>query len=370
MIDQILKFDIYFVAIFIMGLLAFVISRNDDKYNYRNKILFSLILVNMAGILLEISTHFLDGNVGSFFSQYYLLINDIIILIAVSQSVLWAIYIDYLTFGSIDRLRGRLFYTPFILYVVVILVINRFNSMIFIIKDGFFVKGDLHSIVLASVAILLIYVYRTVIKNANHMKDSVVIGTLGFVIIAPLVEMSEFIFGELPYTFVAVSISILFSYIFIETLNSRKDSMTNLSNREIAYNFINSALSKNEDLTIAVIDLDNLKGVNDELGHVVGDQVIVFFAKILKNSFNNKAEISRLGGDEFVVSSSKINSEFLVVQLERVKKLIDNSAFDYKDHLNFSYGIAESDYQTKEATDIIRIADKRMYKAKQRKKAI
>ncbi|MEG0902579.1 MAG: GGDEF domain-containing protein, partial [Clostridia bacterium] len=53
--------------------------------------------------------------------------------------------------------------------------------------------------------------------------------------------------------------------------------------------------------TLAFIDLDNFKGINDTLGHQAGDQALISFASCLRTVFRSTDVIARLGGDEFIV---------------------------------------------------------------------
>lgn len=99
---------------------------------------------------------------------------------------------------------------------------------------------------------------------------------------------------------------------------------------------------------ITVIDVDNLKTINDSEGHLAGDKIIIELANNLSNFFKNGCDICRLSGDEFILISN-YNPQ---LKLDNIKKKID-----------FSYGIHyKIKYQSINAA--IKEADKEMYKMK------
>lgn len=83
---------------------------------------------------------------------------------------------------------------------------------------------------------------------------------------------------------------------------AKRDSMTLLWNHKYTKEFIRDYLN-NEGVkgALFIIDVDNFKKINDTLGHLFGDQVILAVSRVLKNTFRNTDIIGRIGGDEFVV---------------------------------------------------------------------
>lgn len=83
----------------------------------------------------------------------------------------------------------------------------------------------------------------------------------------------------------------------------QEDSLTGLLNKATTQDRIRSALLKNPDKSYAffILDIDNFKGINDQLGHSTGDAVLVEFANSLKEQFRESDIVGRIGGDEFVV---------------------------------------------------------------------
>ena len=107
------------------------------------------------------------------------------------------------------------------------------------------------------------------------------------------------------------------------------DSLTGVYNREAGEKLVMEYL-KEKDVSLycafIIIDIDYFKQINDRLGHKIGDDLLVHFSKILKESFSDKDIVSRLGGDEFIVFIKDIeenNIENIEETLKKVCKLMD-----------------------------------------------
>jgi diguanylate cyclase (GGDEF)-like protein len=84
---------------------------------------------------------------------------------------------------------------------------------------------------------------------------------------------------------------------------ARHDSLTGLANRQVFVNTLEHALTSaqsHETIAVLFVDLDGFKEVNDNMGHYVGDQVLVALGRRLSAALRMHDVIARFGGDEFV----------------------------------------------------------------------
>ncbi len=151
---------------------------------------------------------------------------------------------------------------------------------------------------------------------------------------------------------------------------SSRDDLTELLNRK-AYekeaSKLESLYSRSQNnYAIVFIDLDNFKKVNDTYGHSAGDMVLVKFSKFLKKETRGLDIIARYGGEEFVAILNFTIIEELVRYLKRIKNIINENVFLYKEKkitVTFSAGVAirnnHSSYK-----DTIHKADTLLYRAK------
>jgi diguanylate cyclase (GGDEF)-like protein len=154
------------------------------------------------------------------------------------------------------------------------------------------------------------------------------------------------------------------------------DLLTGLPNRALFLDRLEHALTRanRRDSKVAVLftDLDNFKVINDSLGHIAGDQLLVAVAERLKTCLRPEDTVARLGGDEFTILVEDIASVGEVVQLaERIAEILQ-PPFALEEQEVFaalSTGIALNSPAQEQPADLLRHADLAMYRAKHRGKA-
>lgn len=150
------------------------------------------------------------------------------------------------------------------------------------------------------------------------------------------------------------------------------DALTGLPNRALLMDHLKLALARsqrNENAMFGIIyiDLDRFKIINDSLGHMIGDQLLIGIARRLENILRPADTIARLGGDEFTILLEDIENKDYVIQIaERIQKEL-SAPFSLNGREVFttvSIGIAISSSEYKQTEDILRDADTAMYRAK------
>ncbi|WP_129596634.1 sensor domain-containing diguanylate cyclase [Anaerophilus nitritogenes] len=156
---------------------------------------------------------------------------------------------------------------------------------------------------------------------------------------------------------------------------SRYDGLTQLYHRhyfdELFNNIYQQALRYNEQFCLCMIDLNNLKKINDVYGHLAGDLAIQHFADILKNNVRSSDILGRFGGDEFVLIFLNSTRQQTQKKIELIFQKISEHPLTY-DHnefyVDFSFGVAEFPKDSTDHKELFKIADLRMYKNKNNKK--
>lgn len=154
------------------------------------------------------------------------------------------------------------------------------------------------------------------------------------------------------------------------------DHLTGLLNRRALLEALRKEVerikgsNRKNTLCLCFMDLDNFKLINDTLGHAEGDKVLKAFASILRETLKSYDIVGRWGGDEFV--AGVINCEnfdnpeicktcpYYHKILEEVKKIGECYAIP----LGVSCGVAKIPTETEDLDEALRIADRRLYKAK------
>lgn len=155
------------------------------------------------------------------------------------------------------------------------------------------------------------------------------------------------------------------------------DSLTGLPNRSYFMGRLTDALNRKaklpaHDVSVLFIDLDRFKFVNDSLGHLVGDQLLVRIAERLKECMRPSDMVARLGGDEFVIV---VEGEHRIDEVTQIAERIQQSfdiPFEIRGNIIYSsasIGILNASDKHLRAEEMMRDADTAMYHAKRSGKA-
>jgi len=155
------------------------------------------------------------------------------------------------------------------------------------------------------------------------------------------------------------------------------DQMTGAINKSEGLRKLRYEMSKslidNKSVTIAFVDIDRLKLINDKFGHCIGDQLLVNVSNILKTNIRKEDFIFRFGGDEFVIVFTNMTELQAKGVWKRICKVIRkfNRQKDLVYLISLSIGFYEYNGNTNLGLDkLIQLADDEMYKKKAKKEGI
>jgi len=152
------------------------------------------------------------------------------------------------------------------------------------------------------------------------------------------------------------------------------DDLTGLYNRKgflaLAEHRVKLAYRSGEPFSVAFLDLDGLKGINDTFGHQAGNNALVDAANVLRDSFRQSDILARLGGDEFAVFIAEAEESKIAGIVGRIQQNLDacNSKSGCPFTLSFSIGIVSSNPDRhSDLETLLGRADKLMYEQKRNK---
>ncbi len=128
-----------------------------------------------------------------------------------------------------------------------------------------------------------------------------------------------------------------------------RDHLTSFYNRQAYNRMINPILfhsnrkeiyveQKKSFTFLGIIDIDHFKEVNDVYGHLMGDEVLILFSQIIKNTFRHDDLIFRYGGEEFVIIIKDINLQYAKSVFERCRKNVEKYEFPQVGRITVSIG--------------------------------
>jgi diguanylate cyclase (GGDEF)-like protein/PAS domain S-box-containing protein len=155
------------------------------------------------------------------------------------------------------------------------------------------------------------------------------------------------------------------------------DALTGLPNRALFMDRLRLALErtrrrKDQVFSLLFLDLDSFKAINDNLGHVVGDQLLILVSRRLTACLRTTDTIARLGGDEFTILLEDLSDEREALRIvERLQKALERPCkLGPSDVVvTASIGITSSKLPYERADEMLRDADVAMYRAKSAGKA-
>lgn len=151
----------------------------------------------------------------------------------------------------------------------------------------------------------------------------------------------------------------------------KMDSMTRLFNHSEFYHCMDESIlwsqSHHRQVSVAVIDVDFFKSVNDTYGHENGDTVLIRLAEILKDNCPKEGKAFRYGGEEFGLIINGYTKEQTYELMESIRHQIYQEKFSFmpERHLSISTGIYEYQGDDMDGEEIFKKADLAMYEAKQ-----
>lgn len=144
------------------------------------------------------------------------------------------------------------------------------------------------------------------------------------------------------------------------------DGLTRIFNHRSLIGYLkkemNTARKSKSPLSLAIFDIDDFKKINDSLGHVYGDQVLLEVANIIKRNVRDSDIVGRYGGEEFMVIFTGTSLENAAIVAERIRKAIAEFPFPQAVSVTISGGIKQ--FENQNIRDLINQADKNLYKSK------
>ena len=147
------------------------------------------------------------------------------------------------------------------------------------------------------------------------------------------------------------------------------DSLTKIYNRLHFAHFLDAEIDKVKryggKFSIIFFDLDHFKEVNDNYGHMIGDDVLACVTEIVSKA-NRSADIfARYGGEEFIILTPETDLSGALIHAERLRNDIEKFEFKTAGHITSSFGVAEFNAETDSVETLLERADKALYMAKE-----
>jgi diguanylate cyclase (GGDEF)-like protein len=230
------------------------------------------------------------------------------------------------------------FYLPLIMNAVMSLLSIWFGLIFNVSVENVYTRGPLFVLpFLASGFYLLSLIFYSARQRGKPNRKSETGFLLLFLFVIGLAIVIEILFHVHFIVWSVAEVFVILYYLFLTTQKILYDPLTGTYNR-IAYEKQLEKINWHSECTIAMIDLDNLKHINDQFGHSSGDAAICSVASSILNTKCKHMWLYRYGGDEFVLLSNRLNAD----EMKKILKASQARCEEIKGiRPCFSYGVAE-----------------------------
>jgi diguanylate cyclase (GGDEF)-like protein len=151
------------------------------------------------------------------------------------------------------------------------------------------------------------------------------------------------------------------------------DALTGIYNRRYFFTVGDNEMARAQrygsNLSLIMLDIDHFKKVNDEFGHLVGDQTLVMITQACSNELRKIDILCRYGGEEFVILLPETSRDEAIIAAERIRKSIEEQKLtldgDREVKVTVSIGVSEFGQETGTLKELIDEADQALYRAKE-----
>ncbi len=217
---------------------------------------------------------------------------------------------------------------------------------------------------------------KAIWTTTSFISLTIVKYSIAYFTIGPHGSTISFVLNSLYVIGMQITLTIIMYTIkqkfMLASLNASVDPLTQVFNRASFFDltFRELTRSRRTKLPVALcyLDCDYFKDLNDQYGHDIGDNALVSVSNLIKSSIREYDIPARVGGDEFVIFFPDTNKNNIHDIVDRIQINYEKQFKSKSWHLTLSMGIACFTYTNEYSiNDMIKLADKLMYKAKKRK---
>ncbi len=338
------------------------------------KVFYAMVILNIAQCLIETVVFLIDGNMAYGYRTLSIVLNTILFINNIIFAFAWTIYLDYKLFADIKRIKRI---HPFVAIPAVLTIIGCLINLVtpvFFMVDKFniYQRTDLFIVPYAvtysylAYGVILIYLYRK--KADKYLFLPVIL----FMIPIMIGSLLQFFFYGYSLVWLGVSIGMISLFINVQNESTYVDTLSGLFNRQHLNNILLTYGKKRDTAGIPagiMLDIDRFKSINDEFGHLVGDDAISKAGKILRRAVGDKGLSCRYGGDEFIILMYVNSQKEILDMIESIKTqaALFNESNKEPYAINFSFGYSTYDSKHESVDDFLKKIDASMYKDKKRK---
>ena len=279
----------------------------------------------------------------------------------------WNRFLAYYLNGSMSKKSRRLLNAT-VTTGIAILLINFFYPVVFSIdENNLYTHKNLYFFFLIADYLLVVnslFTYYKSKKKGGILKFFPIWVYIVPIIIGGFVQSFFYGISVIP-TSIAISIAGILASLQNEMIY--RDALTGVFNRTyLDYQLKKFSKRPKQDITGLMLDLNDFKRINDELGHSVGDEALIATTRILQKAAGSLGIVVRYAGDEFILLINTQDDEQIKARIEKILYLFEkyNADNEKKYTLSASIGYHKLNLKSESVDTFINTIDSRMYENK------
>ena len=260
-------------------------------------------------------------------------------------------------FTSIIRKKSYVKYISLLCIInTLIYIIGLSNGMTFSINEANeIIRGPMYYTSHFFCSFYFLVLLSIVIRDYNKQNRLRTLTLLSFMIECVIASFFDLTYEEVNLFDIVILICGLEYYLYIYMEHNKIDVLTKTYNRASFYN--DTKKLSNKVSSVISIDMNDLKKINDTLGHDEGDKAIVSISRVLMSVDSGNVRIYRVGGDEFVALCFYKHKEDVLDYIKKAKKDLSKTKY----HCSFGYAYMDNN----DIFEVYKKADDEMYKDKE-----
>jgi len=362
------------LLIMCVAILLYVVLSTNQKIEHRQvttKLFSGLIFGNLLVILLEIAIQAWNGRVDATSREVLFFVSTAQAILIPFATFLIFFYLDYQILQSVKKVLKRLkFFWGIVIVNALVVVTNHLHGLVFTIDKKGLLHLGLWDIVLWGIALLgFVILFADLYFNSN--KTDVRKKKFLFLLCLPVLigVLLQIFFMETFALWAGMTMAILLIHASLQNTLVTIDYLTGVFNRRELDEYVHYMLNKTAIGTASgiFVDIDKFKSINDNYGHLEGDDAIRTVASLIQQCLRKGDFLSRYGGDEFVIIPKTNDPENLRRLIETIRFAVNelNAKALKPYHISLSLGFDV--YVGNNKDDFFALLDRHMYEEKRRK---
>lgn len=352
----VLRVDINIAAFILLGAVLIIAYQQLDRQDLWNRRFLSTSWIVLFALFFETMTCVINKRPELWLIPVSVFMHLCLFITGPILTYSWyvLIYSWIIPELAIAKKRYVLMLLPVIINFFITALSPFFGWVFFINSANVYQRGPLFG---ASAIITFFYLFCALLLILKHRKRIVKqeVFSLFTVVILPIIGgVLQSLFYGLLFIWSSSAFALVIGYSLLQQRLIRLDSLTGAWARESFLYFISQKIKRGTDVRFGAIyfDLDNLKDINDEYGHLEGDAALKTTIRLVKSLLRKTDIIARLGGDEFILiadcESPEVLERLIARIRSRLKEYNEKSGKGYKLECSFGADIFNASHTSVE----------------------